>query len=201
MKILAISDIHGDTKLVKKVAKIADKEKVDLVIIAGDITDFNKKQNNLIKPFSKNRKVLLIHGNHETENTINKFSEFYKNVLNLHKKHHKENNIGFFGSGTTDWGYYQGYFQDAENIFSELEIGHKKIKKLKKKVMITHSPPAGSIIEEMGFPGSTGVRDAIEKFKPDFLICGHIHEGGGLVEKIGKTTVINVARSPTIFEI
>jgi len=53
----------------------------------------------------------------------------------------------------------------------------------------------------MGFPGSRGVRKALDKFKPDFLICGHIHEGGGITEKIGKTTVINVARKPKIFEI
>jgi len=197
MKILAISDIHGDTKLAKDVAKMADKEKVDLVIIAGDITDFNRKQNNLIKPFNKNKNILLIHGNHEDENTIKKFSKIYKNALNLHKKHHKEDDVGFFGSGTTDWGYPE----DSKDIFNELTIGHKKIKNLKKKIMVTHSPPAGSMIEEMGFPGSLGALEAIEKFKPDFLICGHIHEGGGLVEKIANTTVINVARSPAIFEI
>jgi len=197
MKILAISDIHGDTKLTKKVSTLADKEKVDLIIVAGDITDFNRKQKNIIGPLSKNREVLMIHGNHESENTIKKLSEVYKNALNIHAKNHVKNNVGFFGSGTTDW----GYVEDSEDIYDELKSGHKQIKNLKKKVMVSHSPPAGSIIEEMGFPGSNGVRTAIEKFKPDFLICGHIHEGGGLVEKIGKTTVINVARSPTIFEI
>ncbi len=55
MKILGISDMHGDVNLVKEVSKIADKEKVDLIIVAGDITSFNRKQNNLIKPLAKNR--------------------------------------------------------------------------------------------------------------------------------------------------
>ena len=67
--------------------------------------------------------------------------------------------------------------------------------------MITHCPPAGSKIELMGFPGSEGIKKAIKKFSPDFLICGHIHEGGGLIEKIYNTQVMNVSRTPTIFEI
>jgi len=67
--------------------------------------------------------------------------------------------------------------------------------------MITHEPPSESLIELLGFPGTYGIKKAIERFKPNFLICGHIHEGGGLIEKIGETTVMNVARTPLIFEI
>ena len=67
--------------------------------------------------------------------------------------------------------------------------------------MLSHCPPSGSKIELLGFPGSNGVRKAIDKFKPDFVICGHMHEGAGLKEKFGNTKVINVARYPHIFEI
>ena len=66
---------------------------------------------------------------------------------------------------------------------------------------MTHCPPTGSAIELMGFPGSYGVRKAIQKFKPNFVICGHIHDGGGLVENIDGAKVINAARYPVIFEI
>ena len=44
------------------------------------------------------------------------------------------------------------------------------------------------------FPGSTGVRRAVEKFKPDILLCSHVHEAEGLEEKIGKTKIINVGK-------
>ena len=37
-KILAIGDLHGDTGLVKKLAKKAKDENVDLVILTGDLT-------------------------------------------------------------------------------------------------------------------------------------------------------------------
>jgi len=198
MKILAISDIHGDRGLVKRLAKKAKKENVDLIIIAGDLTWFGQSTNNLVGPFIKEGKeVLIIPGNHESEEMIDLLEQKYKGAKNMHKRHLKKDDIGFFGSGTVDWGFYE----DGKQLYLELKNAHEKVKDLRKKIMITHSPPEGSKIELMGFPGSRGIKKAIDKFHPDFLICGHIHEGGGIIEKIGKTKVINVARKPFIFEI
>jgi len=196
MKILAISDIHGDLGLVKKVEKIIDKEKVDLVILAGDQTWFERMDKGLVGPLTKNQ-TLIIPSNHETEGTIKIWEKEYPNLKSLHNKPFKKGDIGFFGSGTVDWGFKE----DSEKIFEELKNSHEKIKNFKKKVMVTHCPPSRSSIELMGFQGSYGIEKAIKKFSPDILICGHIHEGGGLIEKIHKTKVINVSRTPTIFEI
>lgn len=38
--------------------------------------------------------------------------------------------------------------------------------------------------------GSTAVREAIEKYQPLLVLCGHIHESRGVV-KIGRTTIVN----------
>ena len=38
MKILAAGDIHGDKGLAEKLAKKAEDEQVDLVILCGDLT-------------------------------------------------------------------------------------------------------------------------------------------------------------------
>ncbi|GAG38374.1 unnamed protein product, partial [marine sediment metagenome] len=66
-KILAVGDIHGDTGLVKKLAEKAKKEDVDLIILTGDLTFAERSTKNLIGPFVKAKKqVLLIHGNHES---------------------------------------------------------------------------------------------------------------------------------------
>ncbi|MEA3414045.1 MAG: metallophosphoesterase [Nanoarchaeota archaeon] len=196
MKILAIADIHGDLGLVKKVEKLVKKEKVDLVLLGGDQTWFEQPVNKLVSPIAK-VPTLMVHGNHEPESLVKAWEKMYPNVTNLHAKSFEKNGIGFFGTGTTDWGFKE----DAKQIFKELKKGHNEIKNFKKKVMVSHGPPAGSKIELMGFPGSYGVRKAMDKFKPDYVICGHIHEGGGIIEKIGNSKVVNVARKPFIFEI
>jgi len=198
MKILAIADTHGDSSLVKKIGEMADKEKVDLIIHAGDLTWFDREDEGILSPLIKNgREVLMIHGNHDSLATIKNLTTVYPASKNLHEIGLERNEIGFFGSGTTDWGFKE----ESEIVFKELTRGHKRIQHLKKKIMVSHSPPVGSAIELLGFPGSYGVRKAIDKFKPDFMICGHIHEGGGIIEEIGNTKVMNVARSPIIFEI
>lgn len=196
MKILAVSDIHGDLGLVKKIEKLIDKEKVDVVVLAGDQTWFEHSTKNLVGPLTKKR-TLIIPSNHESIETLNIWESQYKNLKIIHKNHHIEKGVGFFGSGTLEWGMKH----PKSPIYEDLKDPHKKIAHLNKKILITHEPPIGSKIELLGIPGSYGVRKAIDKFKPDFLFCGHIHEGAGLVEKIGKTTVMNVSRTPKIVEI
>ena len=88
-----------------------------------------------------------------------------------------------------------------KEIFNALQRGHKNIKDMEKKIMVTHMHHKGSKAEFSGFPGSKAVKKAIKEFHPDILISAHIHEAGGLQEKIGKTEVINVSRKAVIFEI
>jgi len=198
-RILAIGDIHGDSGLVKKLAKKAEQEKVDLVIFAGDITLANAEMKNIIAPFQKIKKpVLMIPGNHESEETTDFLSQIYDNATNIHGYAFKKDDIGIFGAGTVDWGR-EG--KNSDEILRLLKQGHKYIKDQEKKIMVTHMHPRGSKAEIFGFRGSKAVRKAIQELKPDILISAHIHEAGGLQEKINNTFVINVSRNPTIFEI
>ncbi len=199
-KILAVGDIHGDTGLVKKLAERAKKENVDIVILAGDITFAELSLKNIIGPFAKAKKdILIVPGNHESISTTAFLSEVYAPYSkHLHGYSFKKNNVGFFGAGTADMGPNQ--IEDAE-IFKLLNKSHKKIKDLSKKVMVTHIHPKGSKSEFSGFEGSEAVKKAIKEFKPDIAICSHIHEAGGIEEKIGKTKVVNVSKKPKIFEI
>jgi len=43
MKLLLFSDIHGSLRHVRKLQKKAKKEKVDMIICAGDLTNFEDK--------------------------------------------------------------------------------------------------------------------------------------------------------------
>ena len=198
-KILAVGDIHGDTGLVKKLADKAVKENVDLVILAGDLTFAEQSTKNLIGPFIKaKKKVLLIHGNHEGIATVNFLSELYPDTKNIHGYSTILNDIGIFGAGGADFGIDS---MSEKNFKKVIGKAHNQIKDLNKKILVTHMHPQGSKSEFTGFEGSKSIRDAIEKYQPDFAIFSHIHEAGGTEEKIGKTRVINVARKEKIFEI
>lgn len=198
-KILAVGDIHGDTGLVKRLAEKAKKENVDLVILAGDLTLAEISTKNLIGPFIKAKKqVLLIPGNHETMATADFLAEMYPNTKNIHGYSFIKNDLGIFGAGAGDIGINQ--VKDSE-IFNVLKKGHESVKDLKKKIMVTHMHPRGSKAEFSGFAGSSAVRKAVREFKPDVLISAHIHEAGGLEEYSGKTKIINVSRKEKIFEI
>ena len=198
-KILAVGDIHGDTGLSKRLAEKAKKENVDLVILAGDMTWAEQSLKGIIGPFVKAKKqVLLIPGNHETVATADFLAEMYSPTKNLHGYSFVKGDLGVFGAGGGDMGIH--FIEDPE-IFKLLKKGHKKVKNLKKKIMVTHMHHRGSKSEFSGFPGSKAVRKAIKEFKPNILISAHIHEAGGIEEKIGKTKVINVSRKPKIFEI
>lgn len=198
-KILAVGDIHGDTGLVKKLAARARDENVDLVILAGDFTLAERSTKNLVGPFVKEgKKVLLIPGNHETIATADFLAEMYPNTKNLHGYSIQSGNVGIFGAGGADIGVHA--ISDKE-MFDTLKKAHEGIKDFKTKIMVTHMHPAGSKSEISGFRGSKAITKAIRYFEPTLLIHSHIHETEGIEDKIGKTTVINVGRRGRIIEI
>jgi len=200
LRILASGDIHGDTNLVKKLAEKAKREDVDLVILCGDITNADQSASNLIGPFVKNhQKVLLIPGNHDSFATADFLAELY-GVKNIHGYSVVYSDVGIFGCGGANIGLNQ---LDEKEIYDTLKKGFDKIRELKKKIMVTHVHPSESKMEKFTqlFPGSDGVKKAIDKFKPDLLLCSHVHEAEGIEEMIGKTKVINVGKLGKIIEL
>lgn len=200
MKILAASDIHGDTKLARSLATKAEKEKVDLVILCGDLTYAESSTTGIVGPFvKKKKKVILIPGNHETLATADFLAELY-GATNLHGYSIKIGGVGLFGCGSANIGPFS---LDDKEIYEVLKNGYNRLRGTKKKIMITHVHPADTLIGKLTkhFEGSTAVKKAVLSFKPDILLCGHVHEAEGIEEKLGKTKVINVGRSGRIIEI
>ncbi len=195
-KILAAGDFHGDNSAAKRLSKKAEKEKVDLIILTGDIIGtMNTK--NLLKPFiENNQKVIFVPGNWETSEEAEFLSKLY-NIKNIEKHYVKYKNIGIFGAGSADWQLNL----DEEKTFNKLKKEYKKIKDLERKILVSHLHAANTAAEFSGFPGSTALRKAIKEFQPDLFISGHIHEAEGLKEKIGKTLLINTGKKGTIIEL
>lgn len=196
LKVLAAGDFHGDPATAKRLAKKAEKEKVDIIILTGDLFGMVETKE-IIKPFKdKNQKVIFVPGNWESTEEAEKFSKQY-NVKNIQNHYLKYKETGIFGIGSADW----SLFPDDEESFRHLKKEHEKIKNLEKKIMVSHVHAAGTKSELSGIPGSEGIRKAIDKLHPDVFISGHIHELEGVEEKIGKTRVINVGKKGKIIEI
>ena len=197
-RILAASDIHGDVRATRKLAERAEKENVDLVVLCGDITGIVETKD-LIKPFKdKLQKVLLLPGNWDSLATTDFLAQFY-GMKNIHGYSARYDNIGFFGAGGADIGPFTRISE--QELMKTLEKAHKGLEGIEKKVMVTHMHPSNSKSEFSGIEGSKSIRKAIDKFKPDVLLHGHIHEAGGVEEKMGKTRVINVGKKGTIVEL
>ena len=101
-KILAAGDFHGDSATAKRLAKKAEKQNVDLVILTGDITGMIETDD-LLKPFiDKGKKVVFVPGNWEESITAKTLSKLY-GVKNIGEHYVKYKNIGIFGIGSPDW--------------------------------------------------------------------------------------------------
>jgi len=196
LRILAAGDTHGDPEISKRLAEKAEKENVDLVILIGDMTGMIHTKN-IIKPFiEKHKRVVFVPGNWETKEDADNLAEMY-GIKNIEKHYAVYKNIGIFGIGNANWNLYP----DEEITLEHLRKQHDKIKNLEKKILISHSHASGTKSELSGIPGSDSLRKAIEKFKPDLFISGHIHELEGVEEHLGKTKVINVGKRGKIIEL
>ncbi len=198
MKILALSDIHGDRNIVKEMAEKAALNKVDLVLLGGDLVGADNSVEGIVGPFrEKGLEVGLIPGNHEGMAEIGFMVERY-GAKNLHGYVLKKGDVGIFGCGYGNIGIHQ---MNEKDVFMTLKKGHESLKDVKKKIMFTHTHPQDSILGLGIFPGSAGIKKALDEFKPDLHLCGHMHETEGIEETIGKTRVINVGKKGKIIEI
>lgn len=199
LRLFAVSDTHG-IDLSKKVEEVR-KAGVAAVIHAGDFspsgqTDYAPP--NLIGPFkSVAPHVFVLHGNHDSQATADFLAQRYA-VKNLHGYATMIGDVGIFGAGGAEIGPLPT--SDAE-ILEALEAAHERIKHARKKVMVTHAHPSGAKMDISVIPGSEAVMQAILKFKPDVAICGHVHEAEGMEELIGKTRVVNVAKSGKVIDV
>ncbi|MBS3095409.1 metallophosphoesterase [Candidatus Woesearchaeota archaeon] len=199
MRILAFSDTHGDMKKIREFAEKSDKENVDLVVMCGDFTYFDELPPYLIKPFKDlGKKIVIIPGNHETKQTADFLASFY-GISNVDGKYVVYDDVAFFGCGGANMP--TNMVSDNGLIYTLRET-NRKIKNVKKKVMLTHLHPSGLKMDKvLPNSGSKGLRRIVEEIQPDLLICGHIHEASGTEDFIGKTRVINVARTSKIIEV
>lgn len=196
LKILAAGDLHGSMDVAKKLSAKGKKEKVDLVVLAGDIYGYGSGDENILKPFvDAGQKVVFVPGNCDFDEERAILAKHGKDIHNYYVTYNGVGIVGIVGIGSPNW-----KLSLDENDFVSIKKNFERMKP-KKRILISHLHAAGTLAEFSGIPGEKVLRRAVREFKPDLLISAHIHEGEGIEDKIGKTRVVQVGRRGTVLEI
>lgn len=193
LKILAAGDLHGNFDVAKKLSKKGKREKVDLVVLAGDIYGYDEGDEGILEPFVKaGQKVVFVPGNCDFCREHEMLKKWGKSIHNYYVTY---NNVGIAGIGSPNW-----KLRLDENDLSEIKNNFAKMK-AGKKILVSHLHAQGTRAEFSGIPGDEILEKAIKEFKPDLLISAHIHESEGIEDRIGKTKIVQVGRHGTVLEI
>lgn len=196
MKILVMGDIHGQCQ---NIFKYLQKNKVDLIILTGDITHFGPArlgEEILNEICIFDTLTLAIPGNCDQTYIYDEIES--SNAINLHNNSLIIKNIGICGFGGSNITPFNTPLEFAEiQIYSQLEKLMKEIENEEIRILVTHAPPYNTkadILPSGDHVGSESIRKIIEEYQPTFNVCGHIHESKA-IDKIGDTTIINPGES------
>ncbi len=192
LKILAFADMHGSMKAFKKIEKNA--KNADILLCAGDISIFENDLKKILKRFNKlGVPMIVISGNHESDESLLKHTKDLANVIHKKDDLHSLGNYHFLCSSG------DGFAQEDKQFEKTAKRLYKNIKKITannkdaKFILLTHAPPHKTKQDTImgGHCGNKAIRRFIMKTKPNLAICGHIHENAGKKDTLGKTKVIN----------
>lgn len=188
VKIVAISDTHGHHR------QIEMPTQCDILIHAGDFTQYGDKEqaedfNNWLGELPYKYKF-VVNGNHEhnapwrmnarnilsnatllVDESVDVDLDIDSDVKADAKKKLRIHGMSF------SWPLKSGRDPRFEKISDNVDI------------LISHCPAEAYVDQKRGCPGLT---KAVEKVKPKVLICGHEHNGRGVVEN-AHTTFVNSA--------
>ncbi len=183
MKLLALSDLHGNYSHVESLRDKAGD--FDVVLIAGDITNFGPDEHaiELFKLFKE--PVLAVPGNCDNPSILRIIEE---NAINLHNSFYEMGGLTFIGLGGSNPTPFNTPFELSENKIGEYV--DRLLAGLKGRVvLLSHAPPLNTLDRvARGNIGSESLTCFLGKV--ELLVCGHIHEARGAVQ-VNGTHVIN----------
>ena len=194
MKLLVISDGHGNTEVLGKLAPIAAG--VDAVLYAGDFAAFGKPETGA--PFLErlarlHDNVFAVLGNCDEPGFI---EELERRDICAQGQLIFFEGLAIAGSGGGSKFTGTTPFERVdEELVSDLAIVRQGAgsDSLKSLVLIAHNPPHGTALDKVesgAHVGSVGIRQFIEDFQPVLAVAGHIHESRG-VDQIGNSALVN----------
>lgn len=207
MRILVTADIHYSLKQFDWLNRVAGE--FDLLVIAGDHLDITSSVDErvqitvtlkILERLSQRTRLFASSGNHDLDRR-NSAQEKYAAWLD------KLRGIGIATDGDSVsvagclfticpwWDGPVGMAQVSEQLERDAQIAKDKW------IWIYHGPPEDSPTckEPKRSFGDAELRKWIEQFRPDLVLCGHVHNapfhnGGSWIDRIGSSWVFNAGR-------
>ncbi len=197
MRILVLADIHSRLDKLAQIIDDVKKEKFDLVVCAGNLTDsfdspLDLEQIDVAdmvvqKLFLLKKPLLCIPGNHDPYEIVDLFEEY---GVNLHDRSRKSGAMTFIGFGGAETPFNTLFEPSDPEIKEGLEYNSKNLLP-GKFIMVVHNPPKETKMDKIlsgEHVGSKAVKEFVLEKKPLLCISAHIHEGAG-EDRIGQTVL------------
>jgi Icc-related predicted phosphoesterase len=191
MKLLAITDLHGDAAMLSRI--LEDAGSVDVVLLGGDITHFgtpNAAEALVRRVRAACPCVLAVAGNCDSATIDRRLEEL---GVSLFRRGVRCGGVGFYGVSAMPPWTGSMYEVTEDEIGAALRTGRNQVSQAKSEVVLSHPPPRDTPLDLTrtgAHVGSTAVRWFIEEAQPALVVCGHIHEARGIAT-LGATTVVN----------
>ena len=197
LKLLIFSDIHNDWNTLERLLSV----EADYYIAAGDQVSWAKGLERAGEILAARAgKVYVLPGNHESASQVAAMCQRY-GLENFHERH-----LQVGGWHVAGLGYSSPTPFNTPGEYSEAELARRlqQFAGLAPLVLVCHAPPYGTALDQVHrglHAGSTAVRDFIERHRPAYFFCGHIHEAEGAVIQMGKTRAQNVGKKGYLLEL
>lgn len=196
MKIIAISDIHS--RLDYQPSVTSRLGKADLVLVAGDITNFgDHKEASVIveRLLQYNNNILAVPGNCDH---VGVNDTLISHGIDIHGRERCFKGITLFGLGGCNNTPFHTPNEYSEPDMTMLLSRFSRNPQAGKFIFLSHAPPYKTKLDRVFFgfhAGSKAIRKFIEQTHPDLVVCGHIHEARGF-DYIGDTLILNPGAFP-----
>lgn len=217
MKIAATADIHFSPQSYDRIRDAMQRvrEVADVLVLAGDLTNFGKKEEmvSLLNALLRLRiPIVAVLGNHDFEsNQEQELSRLMveEGIKVLDGSSYERDGIGFAGTK----GFFGGFGRGALTSFGEpavkqfVQAGIDEAMKLEralsqlrteKRVVVTHYSPIAETVkgeppEIYPYLGSSRLAEVIDRFGAVLAVHGHAHNGSPEGRTTGGVPVYNVA--------
>ena len=197
MKFLTFVDLQRDKKQFSALLNRASQDDIEFIICAGNLSNITRDlQSFLDKCEQLGKKTYLISSSSEERKALETIQEKFSNCINLDKKSLTVGDYVLCGYGGDNLTRDDPIFR---KVAREWYSSHNN----KKIVLVLNGPPYGTEVDKVGndYLGNFDYRKFMDRIKPKLVICGHIIDNAGKMDKIESTSVINPGFEGMVIEL